>query len=313
MSGASGLGLLDVAILEACDLAGAQAGRPYVTTQRVLDVLAEITGVGPRHAYEPRLDLARRWVVHLPLIDFHGNAGSPDFAPASPPYTGCRLTPLGAAVLDAERGAIGPLPIGLINGNSHAGGLRPPLAPGSVLRAIRQADTATDDELTAIVGLPVFPTGCLVDGDPDAFAAGTATELHLSACITPHGSDRLVISHLPPQSAPSEIAQRIVSRLSSPSGLTESRPTIDDRPGAALITEVDDRTTTPGDTRLVITLAAGADSASVITFLDDIWGVRSTLSVRLAQPLAAAIRAAAVPTDHSLESRLDVIESSLAG
>ena len=37
MSNASGLGVLDLAILEACERAGARNDGPYVKTQRVLE------------------------------------------------------------------------------------------------------------------------------------------------------------------------------------------------------------------------------------------------------------------------------------
>jgi len=113
MSEATGLGILDVAILEACQHAGADSDSAYLKTQHVLDVLHERTGIGHRHAYEPLCDMARPWSSQLALIDFHGNYGSPDFGPAAARYTECRLTPLGAVALAAEQHSIGPLPIGL--------------------------------------------------------------------------------------------------------------------------------------------------------------------------------------------------------
>ena len=141
MSAATGLGVLDVMILEAIEAAGARHDRPYLRTQRALDVLHERTGIGPNQAYESLCDMARPFVVHLPLVDFHGNYGSPDFGPAAARYTECRLTKLGEAALAAERGELGPLPIALINGDLHHGRRRPPLDPRRVLAAVGAAAT----------------------------------------------------------------------------------------------------------------------------------------------------------------------------
>ena len=79
MSSSTGLGLLDVMILEAIEVAGARHDRPYLKTQRTLDVLHDRTGIGPNQAYESLCDMARRYVARLPLVDFHGNYGSPDY------------------------------------------------------------------------------------------------------------------------------------------------------------------------------------------------------------------------------------------
>lgn len=69
------------------------------------------TGIGPNQAYESLRDMARRYVAHLPLVDFHGYYGSPDMGPVAARYTECRLTKLGEAALATERGELGPLPI----------------------------------------------------------------------------------------------------------------------------------------------------------------------------------------------------------
>jgi len=103
MSSATGLSVMDVAVLDALDHVGATPDR-YVKNKRVLDEAFQCHNIPPRPGYQVLCDLSRSWVVHLPLVDFHGNAGSPDFGPASPLYTESRLSPLGAAALAAERG-----------------------------------------------------------------------------------------------------------------------------------------------------------------------------------------------------------------
>jgi hypothetical protein len=304
------LGVLDVALLEACEVAGASDDSSFVNTRRALDVLHERVGVGPRTAYEPLCDLARPWVAHLTLVDFRGNYGSPDDLPANPRYTECRLSSLGAAALASERGQIGPLPIGLINGNTHVSGCRPPLDPRRTVAAIRAAarDSASDEELVQIVGPPSFPATCDVVGDFASFAAGTETELHLSARIESVGED-LAISDLPPDSSADEIAEQITRQA----GRLRSDH-IADVPGEFRnslhqIRGVRDESTASG-TRLIVELTQGSDRAEVRDFLWTIWDIRRTMTVHLDQPLASHIRiAAADPV--GLDERLGLIEAAI--
>jgi hypothetical protein len=48
-------------------------------------VIEERTGLGPRYSYEPLLDLARPWVIPVPLVTIGGNAGSPGTDPGVRP------------------------------------------------------------------------------------------------------------------------------------------------------------------------------------------------------------------------------------
>ena len=309
MSAATGLGLLDLAILEACEYAGAVAFTPFQMTARVLDVLFGRTGVGPRTAHEPLCDMVRPWVSHLRLIEFHGNYGSLDFGPANPRYTECRLTPLGQAALAAERGEVGPLPIGLINGNTHVDGIRPPLDPRRVLQALRSASAATDAELAAIVGLPAFPTGCQVTGDLDTFSAGGLADLTLTARLT-WGVDAVVVSNLAPDATPSQIATAIAARVqtshldSEPDRSWQSPESLAAVP---LIREVIDEA--HGDVvRLVVRLTKGADRTVVRRFLEEIWGIRRTMTVALGRPIADLTRSVAEAFPSDLTERLVVLE-----
>lgn len=295
MSPRTGLSLLDVAVLEACERVGAVSRRPFRKSALVLgDVLAH-TGVGQRIAYGPLCDLARRWVVHLPLIEFHGNVGSPDgFEAANPRYTECRLTPLGEAALAAERGEVGVLPIGLINGNLHADGFDAPLDPRRAIEAIRavhEAGGVSDVEIARIVGGPVFRCGCDVEGDLAAWASGEPTELTLSARIAIEGEHRLVVSNLPPDSTVGEVAQAIAGRVGA--GLPVRDVAADPKRDA---------------TRLVVTLRDGADAGSAREVLAGLWGVRRTVVAGNGTSLADAVRAAAGGDD--LHARLALIEAA---
>ncbi len=320
MTSATGLGMVDIAILEACERSGAVCDAAHLNTQRVLEMLHEQTGFGPRVAYEPLLDLARPYSVHLPLIDFHGNYGSPDFGPAAPRYTECRLTPLGQAALSAERGEIGPVPILLINGDTHVGGRRPPLDPRRVVEAIRNCSSLDDAGIAATVGLPMFPTGCIVDGNRDAFTAGLEVGLVLTARISeghdgrsPRNHVQLVISDLPPDASASAIAETIVSRIdrarrsTGPPGRT---PTPEYREEPPPISDINDASA-GGITELVVTVTQGADAVAARRFLDTIWGVRRTMTVCLGRPVATLVREFIERSPGDLEHRLTLIEAAI--
>jgi hypothetical protein len=107
---------------------GAQPGADDLrSSYEVLAAVERQIGLAPRYAYEVLCDMARPWTVPLRLVDFHGDCGGRDteLRPADPRYTAARLSCVGELVLETERGEMAPLPIGLINGNVHAGGTRP--------------------------------------------------------------------------------------------------------------------------------------------------------------------------------------------
>jgi hypothetical protein len=183
----SGLGLIDVAVLEALSGRGARRGRAFRRSSTVLTALAESTGLAQGYGYEFLVDLAQPWKTPVPLVDGRGNFGSQgDDPPASPRYTEARLSAAGQVVLAAERGEIAPVPIGLINGNTYRQGTRPPYRPQGIIDAIRRVlhkpRTASQD-IVDIVGPPDFITGCAVSGDVAGLAAGRRTEIRLEARV----------------------------------------------------------------------------------------------------------------------------------
>src|SRR5258707_4414556 len=94
MSGRSGLGLVEVTVLEALDAAGATPDRRHRRSARVLAVIEERIGLAPGYAYQVLTDLALPSKVPVPLVDRHGHFRSPDGdPPARWPYTDLRLSP----------------------------------------------------------------------------------------------------------------------------------------------------------------------------------------------------------------------------
>ena len=313
MSVSTGLGLLDVMILEAIEAAGARHDRPYLKTQRTLDVLHDRTGIGPNQAYESLCDMARRYVVHLPLVDFHGNYGSPDFGPAAARYTECRLTKLGEAALATERGELGPLPIALINGDLHLGRRRPPLDPTRVIEAVRVAAAgASDDTIVDIVGLPAFPSHCDVTADVQMFASGRMSEILASApMLDGHDLGRVAvtITALPPFTSASRIAENIQIAVTHYGRGSPGRPRSIDENGPAPVFDVYDRSA-DGHTALVAVGRTGASHADVRRFLDQIPTVHQRVHIELERPLAHLIRDVALPS-ADLGRRIDLIEQAI--
>lgn len=84
MTHRSGTGPIELAILQAANTEAAAGPYEYVAGHYLLPVIEQNTGLGPRYAYEALLDLARPWVIPVPLITVHGNMGDRDL-PASAP------------------------------------------------------------------------------------------------------------------------------------------------------------------------------------------------------------------------------------
>ncbi|HEX4723934.1 MAG TPA: hypothetical protein VH333_15565 [Pseudonocardiaceae bacterium] len=184
MTWRSGLGLVDLVALSAIAVSGALPGLGYQKSDTLVDAVDAATGLGPGPSYDRILDLARPWVAPLSLVDFRGNVGSLDQPAAPSRYTEARLSPFGALALAAENGEIGPVPIGLINGNTDRRGSRPPFDPRRVITALLHVAAnpgTSDDTLVGMVGSPRFPTGCEIDGDLDDLFSGRFCPVTLRA------------------------------------------------------------------------------------------------------------------------------------
>lgn len=93
--------------------------------------------LGPRYAQRILADLTAAWVRHLPLLEGEGNFGSvAGENAADPQYTQVRLSRMAELALASERGAVGPLPLDLIEGSMYRGGGLPPFDPALTIRAL---------------------------------------------------------------------------------------------------------------------------------------------------------------------------------
>ena len=79
---------------------GFRPDRPFVKCARVTgDTMAKYHPHGDGAIYDALVRMAQPFSLRHPLIDFHGNYGSPDFGPAASRYTECRLHPLAMQLL----------------------------------------------------------------------------------------------------------------------------------------------------------------------------------------------------------------------
>jgi hypothetical protein len=209
---------LETAIVLSMADAGATPDRPHLKLDRVVRQVAERFGFGRKYAYAMLCDLARPWLTPMPLVDFHGNYGSPDFPASEPSLSEGRLSPAGSLAAAAELAATGPVPAGLINGTVYQGGQAPPFRPGRIVQALLTAldDPLTpDQQLASIAGRPAFPGGCQLDGDIDGVLSGRPARLILRSRLTPANVQErrwIDVTHLPPEVGPAMLVDYLTAR-----------------------------------------------------------------------------------------------------
>jgi len=209
MGDRTGLGPLEVGLLEVLDELGARPASRYVKTFRVLDLAVSRLGVGANYLGEVLRDLARPWRVMVRLVDFHGNIE------ADSRYNECRLSEVGALALAAERRELPAVPVGLINGTVYQGGSQPSFPPDRVIGALSELlrdREIGDQRLLAVLGSPVFPHGCRIVGDVGAALAGERTDLHLFPHIDTDWSANQValdLTHFPPELWADDLARSL--------------------------------------------------------------------------------------------------------
>jgi Type IIA topoisomerase (DNA gyrase/topo II, topoisomerase IV), A subunit len=296
VSSRTGLDWVTLSVLESLDALGARPEYRYAKSSRVVEHAYASHAIPPRFAYEAMCAQAADWLTQILLFDPHGNFGSPDWddPPADARYTEVRLAPAGWMALAAERGELPRLPIGLINGDLSFGGTAPPFDPTRVGSALRAAvEGAPDYELVELIGLPVFPVACSVEGDFGAIASGNASRLRLRARVVIESDtqgSRLVMSHFPfavgAENAGRFVAERIGPRLARDLGA--QYPDLVDRVHIPLS---DVRNESHGDlVRVVCDLEPDADPELCRDRVLEVWPVTTEIMVQLRVPLARLLR-----------------------
>jgi DNA gyrase subunit A len=225
---------------------GVRPDRPHVKCARVTgDVMGKYHPHGNQAIYDALVRMAQPFSLRHPLIDFHGNYGSPDFEPAAERYTECRLSNLAMRLLDGidedtvdfvdnydgqdREPTVLParFPNLLVNGSQGiAVGMAtniPPHNLGEVIDAVLHLldhPEATPDDLMRFVKGPDFPTGALIlgrSGIVEAYRTGRGS-IRMRAraeVVSGRGGDEIVVTELPYQASVSTIAARIAELVES--------------------------------------------------------------------------------------------------
>ena len=220
---------------------GFRPDRPFVKCARVTgDTMARYHPHGDSAIYDALVRMAQPFSLRHPLIDFHGNYGSPDFGPAAARYTESRLHSLAMQLLagidentvdmlpnydgTAEEPSVLParFPNLLVNGSQGiAVGMATSIPPhnlGEVIDATMHLidnPSATPDDLMKFVQGPDFPTGAYIlgrSGIQDAYRTGRGSiKTRAKATIEENRAGRMEIqiTELPYQTSCSSIAARI--------------------------------------------------------------------------------------------------------
>ena len=277
---------------------GFRPDRPFVKCARVTgDTMARYHPHGDSAIYDALVRMAQPFSLRHPLIDFHGNYGSPDFGPAASRYTESRLHPLAMQLLaDIDEDTVDMLanydgtseepsvlparfPNLLVNGSQGiAVGMAtniPPHNLGEVIDAtvhlIRHPEATADDLMTFVKG-PDFPTGGSILGRAgimDAYRTGRGSiKMRATAVIEEgqRGQMQIVVSELPYQTSCSAIAARIQELVDG--GDLEG------------IADVNDNSS-GGKTQLIITLKRDANANVVLNNLYKLTQLQTSFGVNM--------------------------------
>ncbi|MEY2433897.1 MAG: gyrase subunit [Acidimicrobiaceae bacterium] len=219
---------------------GARPDRSHMKCARVTgDVMGKYHPHGDGAIYDALVRMAQDFTLRHPLVDGHGNFGSPDFSAAASRYTECRLSTLAMRMLDSidentvdfEPNYSGEFtqptalpsrfPNLLVNGNQGiAVGMATSIPPhnlGEVIDATNHLidnPEATVEDLMQFVKGPDFPTGAQImgrQGIMDAFRTGRGSIKLRAVAEIEEGkrNDQIIVTEMPYQTSISTTAAKI--------------------------------------------------------------------------------------------------------
>ncbi len=251
---------------------GLRPDRAHVKCARVVgDVMGRLHPHGDGAIYDALVRMAQPWAMRLPLVDGHGNFGSPDDAPAAYRYTEARLAAAAMEMttsLDEDTVDFIPnydgtetqpevlpaaFPNLLVNGAAGiAVGMATNMAPhnlGEVVAAARHLIAHPDADLETLMRFvpgPDLPTGGKIvglDGIREAYESGrgifrTRATARIEK-ITPRRTG-IVITELPYAVGPERVIQRIKDLVQARklNGIADLKDLTDRHHGMRLVIEV---------------------------------------------------------------------------
>ncbi|MEO3794259.1 DNA topoisomerase IV subunit A [Nonomuraea sp. B10E15] len=251
---------------------GLRPERGHVKSSRVVgDVMGKLHPHGDSAIYDALVRLAQPFSMRLPLVDGHGNFGSPDDSPAAMRYTEARLAPAAMLMvesLDEDTVDFKPnydgqeteptvmpsaFPNLLVNGTSGiAVGMATNMAPHNLTEVVAAArhlikkPEATLDELMKFVPGPDLPTGGSIiglQGVRDAYETGRGTFRMRATCtveqITPRRKG-IIVTELPYNVGPERVVTKIKELVTSKKlqGIADLKDLTDRHKGLRLVIEI---------------------------------------------------------------------------
>ncbi|MEU7002935.1 DNA topoisomerase IV subunit A [Nonomuraea sp. NPDC046570] len=251
---------------------GLRPDRGHVKSSRVVgDVMGKLHPHGDSAIYDALVRMAQPFSMRLPLVDGHGNFGSPDDLPAAMRYTEARLTSAAMLMvqsLDEDTVDFKPnydgqeteptvmpsaFPNLLVNGTTGiAVGMATNMAPHNLTEVVAAArhlikkPDATLDELMRFVPGPDLPTGGSIiglAGIRDAYESGRGTFRMRAKCTIEQVTPRrrgIVVTELPYNVGPERVVTKIKELVTSKKlqGISDLKDLTDRHKGLRLVIEI---------------------------------------------------------------------------
>jgi DNA gyrase subunit A len=250
---------------------GLRPDRGHVKSARVVgEVMGRLHPHGDGAIYDALVRMAQPWSMRLPMIDGHGNFGSPDDSPAAMRYTECRMAPPAVAMtasIDEDTVDFRPnydsrelepsvlpaaIPNLVVNGTTGiAVGMATNMAPHNlveVVQALKHLIThpkATVDDLMRFVPGPDLPTGGKIvglDGIRDAYESGRGSfRMRATTRIESVGRRKgIVVTELPYGVGTEKVVERIKTLVQGKKlqGISDIKDLTDRENGLRLVIEV---------------------------------------------------------------------------
>ncbi|MEI7778586.1 MAG: DNA topoisomerase IV subunit A [Actinomycetes bacterium] len=251
---------------------GLRPDRAHVKSARVVgEVMGRLHPHGDGAIYDALVRMAQAFSLRLPLIDGHGNFGSPDDGPAAMRYTECRPSQAAMAMTDSLAEDVvdftgnydgrdvepvvlpAAIPNLLVNGAAGiAVGMATNLPPhnlGEVIAAARHLidhPAATLDDLLRFVPGPDLPTGGRIvglDGIREAYATGRGSFRIQATTTIEQVSPRrraIVVTELPFNVGPEKVLERIkdLHQNKKIQGIADMTDLSDGQRGTRLVIEI---------------------------------------------------------------------------
>jgi DNA gyrase subunit A len=250
---------------------GLRPDRGHVKSARVVgEVMGRLHPHGDTAIYDALVRTAQPWSMRLPMIDGHGNFGSPDDSPAAMRYTECRMAPPAVAMtasIDEDTVDFKPnydsrelepsvlpsaIPNLLVNGSAGiAVGMATNIAPHNLVEVvqalrhlIKHPDTRLDGLMRFIPG-PDLPTGGKIvglEGIRDAYATGRGSfKMRATARVESVGRRKgIVVTELPYGVGTEKVIERIKTLVQGKKlqGIADIKDLTDREKGMRLVIEV---------------------------------------------------------------------------